>query len=790
MFTHYLTVAFRHLRRHRIFSLINLMGLALGMAAALLIFLYVQFERSYDGFHRQGDRIYRVVSDQQTPTNLRRESHTGAGIGPILKSDLPGVEDFVRVWPAAGGMAVGTTKVAEDHSIFADASFLTMFDFPLLKGEAKTALAAPNTVVLSATAARKYFGSEDPMGRSMVLTDGQVPLTVTGVMKDLPVNSHLQADVVMSMPTLLNRQPDWIPQYNVLVCYTYVLLKEGVRARQLQGQLPGLMEKYAGGPTAGSKQLLSLSLEPLKEIYLRSDREVPVKGSALNVTIFSIIAGFILLIAAINFVNLATARAVERAREVGVRKVMGSARGQLMLQFLAESVLQCLLAGVLAFVLAWLCLPVFNALAGKVVSSGLGAGVIGLLFGVSLGIGVVAGFYPALVLSGFRPVTMLKADHGGGRGGVFLRQLLVVVQFTLSIVLIAGTVIVYSQLHFMRNQRLGFDKEQELVIGFHRDERISVFRDELAGIFHVLSTTFSSYVPGQRADFNGTKIENAQGQMQEASLPALHVEFNFVKHYHLEVVAGRDFDAALSTDSSHALLINEAAAAAFGYSSLADAVGKRYSQHGDGRIIGVVRNFHIRGAGEAIEPMTLRAGPYWVMEVMTVKIATADVPATMEAIRKAWDKAMPERPFSYYFLDEAFNNLYRGEMQFGRLFGCFAVLAIVISCLGMFGLAAYSAVQRQREIAIRKVLGADVRAIFRLLSGGFLRPVILAVLVGTPLAWVVMHGWLEHFANRTGIGWWVFGLTGGLVVGVALLTVGWQVWKAAVENPAEHLRAE
>jgi putative ABC transport system permease protein len=278
--------------------------------------------------------------------------------------------------------------------------------------------------------------------------------------------------------------------------------------------------------------------------------------------------------------------------------------------------------------------------------------------------------------------------------------------------------------------------------------------------------------------------------MQEALLPALYVEFNFVKHYQLEIVAGRDFDPKLNTDSSHALLINEAAAAAFGYSSPTDAVGKRYSQHGDGRIIGVVKNFHIRGVGEAIEPMTLRAGPYWVMEAMTVKIATTDVPATMDAIRKAWDKAMPERPFSYYFLDEAFNNLYRGEMQFGGLFGCFAFLAIAISCLGLFGLAAYSTVQRQREIAIRKVLGADVFGIFRLLSRGFLRPVVLAVLIGTPLAWMVMHGWLEHYAYRTVIGWWVFGLTGGMVVAIALLTVGWQVWRAAVENPAEHLRAE
>jgi len=472
--------------------------------------------------------------------------------------------------------------------------------------------------------------------------------------------------------------------------------------------------------------------------------------------------------------------------------MMGSARWQLILQFLAESVFQCLLAGGLAFLLASVLLPMFNSLAGKTVSQGLylETGAVSILLVASMVIGIAAGFYPALVLSGFRPVSMLKEHYSGSRSGVFLRQLLVVVQFTLSIVLIAGTVIVYSQLHFMRNQRLGFDKEQEVVISVHRDDRAGVFRDQLEKIPHVLSTTFSSFVPGQRPDVNRTRIEDAQGQMQEALFPALYVEFNFVKHYQLQIVAGRDFDPKLSTDSSHALLINEAAAAAFGYRSPADAVGKRYSQHGDGRIIGVVRNFHIRGLGEAIEPMSLRAGPYTVMQLMTVKIATADVPATMDAIRKAWDRALPEKPLSYFFLDEAFNNLYRGEMQFGRLFMCFAVLAIVISCLGLFGLAAHSTVQRRREIAIRKVLGADMQSIFRLLSGGFLRPVLLALFIGTTAAWIVMHDWLQHFAYRTAIDWWIFGLTSGITILITLLTVSYQVIQAAMANPADHLRAE
>jgi putative ABC transport system permease protein len=792
MLAYYFTIALRSFRRHRIFSLINLLGLALGMAAALLIFLYVRFERSYDGFHSKKDRIYRVVTDDQTPTELRKESHTAAGIGPIIKSDLPGVEDYVRIWPVTRGISVGTTKLQEEHSVYADASFLTMFDFPLLKGDPKTALIHPNTAVLSETAARKYFGAVDPMGKSMLLTDAKVLLTVTGVMKDIPGNSHIQADVVVSMPTLLEPSPDYLQLWGMLVCYTYVSLKPGASAQHLQAQFPGLMKKYVGKAMERSKELFSLSLEPLQDVYLHSPREAPVKGRALNVTVLSIIAGFILLIAGINFVNLTTARAVERAREVGVRKVMGSARGQLMLQFLTESVLQCLFAGVLAFMLASVCLPLFNTLAGKVVSDGLlqNRQAAAWLFTAALVTGIAAGFYPALVLSGSRPVSMLKEHYSGSRNGVFLRQLLVVVQFTLSIVLIAGTVIVYSQLHFMRSQRLGFDKEQELVINYHHDERAGVFRDELAKIPHVLSTTFSSYVPGQRPDINSTEIENARGQMQEASIPALRVEFNFVKHYKLEIVAGRDFDPGLPTDSSNALLINEAAAAAFGYTSPADAVGKRYSQHGDGRIIGVVKNFHIRGLEEAIEPMTLRAGPYWQMEMMTVKIATADVPATMDAIRKAWDRALPEKPLSYYFLDEAFNNLYRGEMQFGRLALCFAVLAILISCLGLFGLAAYSTVQRRREMAIRKVLGADVRTIFRLLSGGFLKPVCLALLIGTPMAWMAMHAWLEHFAYRTSIGWWVFGLTGGIAIVITLATVTYHVVQAALANPVDDLREE
>lgn len=794
MFKTYITIAFRSLWRNRIFSLINLSGLALGMSACLLIFLYVRFELSYDAFHSKGDRIYRLVCDDKTPPHIRHESHTSAAMGPAVKNEVPEIEDVVRIWQVGGGFKIGKAKFQEDRTSFADPSFLTVFDFPLEKGDPRTALVEPCSIVLSETTAKKYFGAADPIGKTILMTDNNLYAKVTGVIKDIPENSHIKADVLISMSTALTKlHPDLPRLWDNLRFYTYVLLRKGADPNHVQRQFPGVLEKYLGKLSGPGNIPFTLYLEPLRDIYLRSNRESPVKGSYINVYIFSVVAGFILLIACINFVNLTTARAMERAKEVGIRKVMGSIRRQLAVQFLSEAVFQCLIAFFIAIILAMVLLPMFNGLAGKTISHSIfdRAGYLGWLFLIALGIGIVAGFYPALVLSAFQPVSMLKGRFVSSKKGTFLRQFLVVLQFTISVVLIAGTCIVYSQLHFMRSWELGFDRDQMIVINYHGDNRIGAFRRGLGGLGTVMSTTVSSDVPGGKADQRYTQIENASGAMQGADLDCYYVDFDYLKQYGIKIVAGRRLSPNVSTDSLDAMVVNEAALSVFGYKSPADIIGKRFSQITGGTIVGVVKNFHFRSLEQGVEPLTMRVEPGFAFcTLISVKISTENVTGTMQSIKAIWEKTMGDIPFNHYFLDDAFDNLYLSEEQFGDLFLCFSILAITISCMGLSGLAAYSGFQRSREIAIRKVLGAGVPRVLCLLSSGFLKLVILAFFIGMPIALYVMHIWLQHFTYRIIIGWWVFALTGSMAIFITLLTIGYHVYKAAVSNPVKSLRVD
>jgi putative ABC transport system permease protein len=780
----YIKIAFRSLWRNRIFSLINLLGLALGMSACLLIFLYVRFELSYDTFHSKGNRIYRLVCDDHTPPRIRHESHTSAAMGPAIKNAIPEIEDVVRIWQIGGGFEIGNEKFQEDRASFADPSFLTVFDFPLKKGDPKTALVEPGSIVLSETTARRYFGAADPMGKTILMTDNNLYGKVTGVMKDIPENSHIKADLLISMSTALIRLDTGQFKHN-LWFYTYVLLRKDADPNQVRRRFPGV-------PGLGNMPF-SLFLEPLKDVYLRSDRESPVKGSYINVYIFSVVAGFILLIACINFVNLTTTKAMERAKEVGIRKVMGSVRRQLAVQFLSEAVFQCLLAFFIAIILAMALRPLFNELVGKPISHSIfeRAGYLGWLFLSALGIGILAGFYPALVISAFQPISVLKGRFVSSRKGVFLRQFLVVLQFTIAVVLMASTLIVYAQLRFMRSWELGFNRDQTLIINYHGNGRIGSFRGRLNDIGTVLSTTVSSDIPGLGVDQRYTRIENVSGAMQGAQLHSLYIDFNFFKEYGLKLAAGRKLSPNLSTDSLDAMLVNEATLAIFGYKSPADILGKRFANTGEGTIVGVVKNFPFQSLEQGIEPLTLRIWPgFAYCRYMSVKISTENVNGTVKAMKAVWEKTMGDMPFDYYFLNNGFNKFYQSEEQFGYLFLCFSILAIAISCMGLLGLAAYSGFQRSREIAIRKVLGAGVLRVLYLLSSGFLKLVILGFLIGMPITVYSMLAWLHHFPHHIIIRWWVFALTGSMSVVLALLTISYQVYKAAVSNPVKGLKAE
>ncbi|MDP4245426.1 MAG: ABC transporter permease [Bacteroidota bacterium] len=797
MIRNYFKIAFRNLWRHRVFSFINILGLSVGMSACLLIYLYVSFELSYDRYHAKGDRIFRVVTNIKTPTDTLDWNSASIPMSPAMKKDFPEVEQFVRIEPNSLLVSRGETKFQEDKLAFADSSLFSVFTLPLVKGDPDKALAAPWQVVLTETSAKKYFGTAEPVGQTLYLTGSRLPATVTGVMKDFPDNSHFKYDILVSMTTWTQKiNPGLDDQWEGFNGFAYVLLHDAKDAPGLKAKLPAFIDRHIGKDLQKAQMTFTLDLEPMKDIYLRSKRGAPESGSLPNITIFSLIAVFILLIASINFINLATARSAERAKEVGIRKVVGADRKQLTGQFLGESVLLCMISFLMAVGLCALLLHLFNQLSGKTIIHGIfdHASTIGILLLIAITIGLFAGIYPALVLSGFRPIAVLKGSFSSGKKGILLRKGLVVSQFVISIALITGTLVVYSQLTFMRNQDLGFSKQQQLVINFDGDSTIwqhyEAFKQQLTSLPNALSATASSAIPGQGNPTAYSQLENHLGVMQPTNMELFSIDYDVIKQYGIQIVAGRPFSTGFPSDSTRAILVNEEAVSTLGYHSPQEIIGKKFSQWGrQGTIIGVVKNFHFRGLQNAIKPMDFRIRPR-DFSFVTVKISGRDVQKTIAAAGDLWRRTLPNRPFAYYFADEEFNKLYRSEDQFGQLFLNFAILAIFISCLGLLGLASYSTLQRTKEIGIRKVLGSSVGGIVNLLSKDFLKLVWIAFLIASPLAYIGMHKWLQDFAYRIDMDWWIFAMAGMIAMLIALFTVSFHAVRSALANPTKSLRTE
>lgn len=536
----------------------------------------------------------------------------------------------------------------------------------------------------------------------------------------------------------------------------------------------------------------TLSLEPLRDVYLYSDRDGSKTGNIRNVYIFSIIAVFILLIACFNFINLTTARASERAKEVGIRKVVGASKRQLARQFIGESVLLCLMAFILVVGLSVLLLPSFNHLSGKMISDGIFSNLryLILLFFASVCIGLIAGIYPALVLSSFKPIIVLKGRFSSGTKGILLRKGLVIAQFSISIALIIGTIIVYSQMKYMRDQDLGFNKDQMIILDSNGDSSRFAFKQSLLSIPKVKSVSLSSSAPGMGNSQAYSQIENKNGDMQVATLARYSVDFDFIPQYKIKMIAGRAFSKDFATDTTQAIILNETAVKQFGYSSPDQIIGKRFDQWGrKGKVIGVMKDFHYRSLQENIKPLSMVIEPN-AEDLVNVNVSAADIPQTLATIESKWKQMIPARPFSYTFLDDTFNKQYLDEDRFEKLFFNFAILAIFISCLGLLGLASYSTLQRTKEIGIRKVLGASVSGITSLLSKDFIKLVLIALVIASPIAWFAMHQWLQGFAYRINIGFWVFILAGLLAILIAILTVSFQAIKAAIANPVKSLRSE
>ena len=797
MLKNYFKIAFRNLWRKRTFSFINIIGLAIGMASCFLIFLYVHFELSYDRFHSKSDNIYRVVGDLRSPAETLHWYQTPGPMARAMKAEFPEVREAVRIVPVSILVRKGNIKFQEEHSLWADSSLFTIFDFPLKYGDPRIALRDPNSIVLSETAARKYFGDSNPVGQSLLLSGKSLHAVVTGVMKDIPENSHIKADMLISMSTYFTSYAPWIEtDWDVYNPSTYLLLSPNADQEALQSKIPAFLRKYASEQGKRSNTVYSARIEQLKDIYLHSSYGAMEKGNLNDVKVFTIIAVFVLLIACVNFINLTTARSVERAREVGIRKCAGAVKDQLLGQFLIESAVVALLSWLLALLLCHFLLPLFNELSGKTISRGIFENVANplQLLGLALGIGLLAGIYPAFVLSSFKPIVVLKGSFTSGNKGVLLRKVLVVAQFAISITLIVGTLVVYSQLDFMRNRSLGFNKDQMLVIPNQGDPGAISLKKQISNIPSVQSTSISSAIPGR--DFNNgndlgwVQIGNSKGELQRLNIDIYNVDEDFLPTYKIKILAGRGFSKAeFPADSMGGVILNKTAVERLGYSSCQQVIGKRFVQgEFSGVVVGVADDFHFHSLKEEVLPLCLLTGrDYW--QYTSMKVTAGNLPATIKAIQAKWEATMPYRPFTYFFLDEDFNRQYNSETRFGGLFFYFSILALFISILGLLGLASYSTLQRTREIGIRKVLGASVSGIVGLLSGDFIKLVALSFLIACPLSWLAMNKWLQGFAYRTTMSWEIFVLAGAGALLIALFTISSLAIKAAIANPVKSLRS-
>ncbi len=791
MLTNYLKIALRTFRRSKSYALINAIGLAVGMACFLLILLYVRNELSYDRFHENHARIYRMGQEIRRDDDVRFSAHTQAPLGQALERDFPEAEKVVRFWRAFRPV-IRYKKDAfrETAFYFTDPAVFETFSFELLQGDPERALASPNRVVLTETAARRLFGDTPAVGQVLCYEGypaGERELIVSGVMRDLPANSQFRFDYLASLVGVQTEADNWGSRKPI---WTYILLAQGTGSSELENKLDEYVEPHYPATSSDYR----LHLEPLTDVHLFSRFSGGfTAGSDINsVYLFSAIGFFILLIACVNFMNLATARSMKRAREVGLRKVLGAHRAQLVKQFLGEAVLLTLVSLLLSLLLLELLLPAFNsefetALQLRYSQDG---GLFLFLLGTTVMSGLLAGTYPAFFLSRFQPAKALRSRVTTQAGGVNLRKVLVVFQFVISIVLIVGTLIVQRQLEYVKNKTLGFDKELIVVLP-HSDNEAPLL-DALSADSRIRAVSVSQRVPVNEINSDGRTVRLPH-LPEPVRVESYIVDDRFLVAYKMTVVAGRNFSREMASDTA-AFVINETAAKVFGFRSPHEALGQQLTWTGykQGRVIGVVEDFHTTSLHEAIAPTVLLMlpGEQWWRTFISVRIQPGELTGTLAFLESTWRRFTPHGVYDAFFIDGSLAQLHRADQQFGRIFAAFATLAIVIACLGLFGLAAYSAEQRTQEMGIRKVLGASVTGLVNLLSVEFIKLVAIASVIAWPIAWFAMSRWLANFAYRVEIGWWVFAWSAGLTLVIALVTVSTQAIRAALVNPVESLRCE
>jgi putative ABC transport system permease protein len=819
MLKNYFKTAWRNLRKNKVFSTINFAGLVIGMAACLLILQYVNFELSYDQFNKNVIDIYRVYNDRyQNGKLIQHGTITYSAIGKAMQNDYPEVINHARVEPFGNTIiSYDNRKFGDQLVIAVDNSFLTMFSYPLLAGDTKTALKDPYTVILSETAANRYFGAHghdfaEFIGKTITMQKDSMPYKVTGICKDVPENSHLQFDLLVSYTTMLaGKYPFKEADYDFKQSdfWHYIQLRHGTDYKALQAKFEVFSEKYfQGNKVSGSVE--KFYLQPLSKAHLYSDFEYEIgkTGSATVVWGLLIIALFIIVIAWVNYINLSTARSAERAREVGVRKVTGATRGQLIKQFLTESLFINIVALILAFILVLLLQPAFNALIQHKLSLSFlfqkslgGYGItIGLVVLMVAGI-FISGFYPAFVLSSFKPILVLKGKFSASKKGIVLRKGLVIGQFAITVALIIGSFVVYRQIKYMNTQDLGMNIDQMLIVkppmltdfdsAFIATE--NSFKQEIRKVANVKGVATSNRIAGDEMgrDFDVHRADDNSGN--HFTVRSLGADFDFIDIYGIKLLAGRNLsieDYNRNYDKLHHILLNASAVKLLGFSSNEDAVGKPVMRgKKQWEVVGVINDYHQKSLRYPLEPVIIMPF-YGTRNSISVKLSAGNVAATIAAIRTKYLQFFPGNLFDYYFLDQKFNTQYKDDQLFGKAFGIFAGFAIFIASLGLLGLSLFATTQRIKEIGVRKILGASVTNIVLLLSKDFIVLILIAFVIASPVAWFVMHHWLQDFTYRIKIEWWVFAGAGILAVGIALATISFQAIRAAMANPVKSLRTE
>lgn len=780
----YFKVAFRRIKRQKGYSIINIFGLAIGLSCFILIGLWVKDELSFDRFHQKKDRIYRLVN--RLPDGSSVPSVTYA-LGPALEEEYFQVEESCRVWPWGGSLVKYLDKSFEENNIYlVDPSFFKIFSFPLIKGTRESALADRYSVVLTEETAHKYFGDENPMGKVLHLTQYEGDFKVTGVIENIPLNSHLRFDMMTRVEWLgeerLARWREWVAP-------SYLLLRPGVSPAKFETQIADIYKKKIG-----PEQNYVPVLQQLTDVHLH---EFGQPERVRKVYAFSVVAVFILLMACINFMNLSTAQSAKRSQEVGIRKVIGAMRRQVVRQFLGEALLIALISLILALIVVESVLPYFNHFTGKsmVLLSGANFTAILILLLIALGTGLFAGSYPSIFLSSFEPAKTLKNRSTVGNKGAGIRKILIIVQFAISVGLIVCTLVVASQLRFIQNQDLGLDREHVVILSNNPNllPRFDAFKSLLLSYTGIKNVTAAAQLPTQI----GQSIQiNWEGNPTQEMLPVDYtvVDYDFFKTFDMKILQGRSFSKEFATDEKTACIINETAAKQMG---LEDPVGTNiFMAHPawdesfrPAQVIGVVKDFHSRSLHTAIRPFVFRMYKPW-HQYAFIKIDGSGIQKTLAQIKSAFEEHAPGYPFDFVFMDEAFNQQYTSERQLGKLFNGFSLLSIFISCLGLFGLASCVTEQKTKEIGIRKVLGASVPGVISLTAREFIKWVLVANLIAWPIAYLVMRLWLHEFAYRVSIGPLVFGMAAGLTLLVALVTVSYHSLRAALANPVDSLRYE